>query len=271
VARADAATARLTGFASHSVLAAQGHTSMRPAFAFDSEGTIIAGIVGGGSIRLIASSGATATAEPGGREGELAVIHVSGLGLAPLLKSNTGTVRASTPTYVLGPPLGYEADRIRYVHLPPIVLASTHLVSVPGSLAKSFEGAPVVTQGGRVIGAVAAVGAHTWALAPDGRLLALAVAVDHASSAGVPILSLLAGALIVFAAGVGFGVMRAKRRRHRAFEESARRRPRAVGLSEPLLEQPLVQLRTQEPEPLASEIDEAQDDFDVILKPREDS
>jgi hypothetical protein len=269
-AQAGAVPARLAGVASHGVLAAQGQAGLRTAFAFEDQRTIIVGATAGGAIRLITSFGAAASGEPGGSEDKLALIHLSGLGLSPLLKSDAREIHAGMPTYVLGPPLGYEADRIRSIDLPTIRLASTHLVPVSGSLPNSFAGAPVVTRGGRVIGAVAEVGVGTWALAPRGRLLALVAGTSHTSSAGVPILSLLAGALVVFMAGAGFGVMRTKRRRRRAFEASELRR-RRTARSEPLVQQPLVRLRTPEPEPPAPEIDETEDDFDVILKPHEDS
>jgi hypothetical protein len=263
--------AHLSGVASRGVLAARGEAGVRTAFAFEDERTIVVGADAGGAIQLITSSGVAASGEPSSREGRLGAMEVQGLGLVPLRRSDAGEIPAGTRVYVLGSPLGYGADRIRSVSLPTIALASTHLVRVLGSLPSAFEGAPVVTQEGRVIGAVARVGVGTWSLAPRGRLLALVAGTGRSSSAGVPLLSLLAGALVIFIAGAGLGVMRTRRRRRRELEASELRRRRAAARSGAPLQQPLVQLRTPEPESPAPAGEEAEEDFDVILKPREDS
>ena len=178
----------------------------------------------------------------------------------PLRSSGARQINPGTPTYVMGSPLGYNPDRIRYVHLPAFTLATTGLLSVPGSLPAAFLGAPIVTQGGRLVGAVASVGAGAWKFAPLGRLQALVAAGSSTEGSGVPILSIVGGAVLVFLAGVAFAMLHSRNRRRRAAEEAemARRRAGATPATEPL-----VVLRTPEPEP--------DDDFDVIVKSQDEA
>ena len=134
-------------------------------------------------------------------------------------------------------------------------------------------GAPVVTQAGRVIGAVAAIGATGWTLAPQIRLSALvAMANKTGGSEGLPVISILVGVLIVIAALGGLVVMRTRRRRagtERApvvVHQRPVSRPTHRPTEDPIQHstQPLVRRR-------GPDIDhDDSDDFDVILKSRED-
>jgi hypothetical protein len=254
----------LRAAASSAVLAARGPTGVRTAFAFERKGLAIAA-AGSGLVRVIASSGAASSSAPGRREGTLVALHLPGLGLTALAPARGRALPRGSRAYVLGPPLGYEAARLRVVVLPRMRLDGTRPIRVSGALPASFSGAPVVTRGGTVIGAVASVAAGNWRLAPRGELLALASSQAGAhGSHGPPILSFLLGGLLIFAAGTAFGVMRAKRRRQAALQARVRR---AAPSAE---QQPLVRLRTPQAAAPDGQGAASEEDFDVIVKSSEE-
>lgn len=264
---AAAAPLALKAAAASAVLAARGPAGVRTAFAFERKGLLItAG--GNGVVRVIAGTGATASAAPARRQGRLAALEISGLGLTPLVAVHRRELPAGARAYVLGPPLGYETAHLRSVLLPRMRLAATRSIQVRGTLPASFAGAPVVTPGGAVIGAVASVAAGRWRLAPRGALLALAG--SHAAAAGgggSPILSFAIGGLLIFAAGTAFGVMRAKRRRQLALESRMRSARMAAAANGE--QQPLVRLRGSSSAAADEQGAEGEQDFEVIVKSRE--
>lgn len=254
----------LTGTAADGVLAVKGpsgHTMT--GFAFATAQKVVLPVAAGVSPSLIDSAGTTGHAARVGMLDTLALVRPSGLSLSPLRASTAGHVSRATATYVLGPPLGYEANHIRRVTLPHLSLSSRRLVTVGGTLAPADLGAPVVTAGGRLVGAVAGVGSRSWRLAPLGRVRELLVVKRSSDSSGPPILPLLGGALLVFLGGVAFGVLRARRVRERRTEAAVRRMRRAQAHERP--EEPLVLRRESE----SSAPDPAAEDFEVIIKPQD--
>lgn len=258
---AVAANSLLLGVAEHSVGVAQHATGSTTAFAYGAEGGVVAA-ASNGSIHMITSSGVTVSGEISTSREGLGIAHVAALPLRALIATAATSIKHRTPKYILGPPLGYKGGPIRSVQMPTVRLSGSQLQSITGALPAKFLGAPVVTTHGRLIGSVASVGARSWEFAPLGLLEALAV-VHHSTSA--PVVSILIGALIVFLAGIAFGVLRMKRRRERELDLRLRQ-GRARGAAERRAEGPLVRLRTpsEEQEPTQT----GNEDFEVIVKPR---
>lgn len=255
------ASPRLAGLAARSVVAAREGPEGDTGFAYGKADTLIVGARVGSGVKLITGTGSSSSGRGVGASEGLTVVHLGGLGLATLMKSAAHRVSSGTVAFVLGPPLGYESERIRPARLPSLSPDATKPVKVRGALPHAFLGAPVLTRGGRLIGAVAKIGTHTWTLAPRGVLDRLVASTAQGGTSGPPILAVLVGALIVFAAGAAIGVTRSKRRRLRAIEATERRRRRAQGRAEPTLNEPLVQFRATE---------HADDEFEVIVKPRDE-
>jgi hypothetical protein len=255
---AVAAHSRLLTIAERSVAALQQPVGTTTAFAFGVHG-LVAAAPTGASVRAITSDGAVINDEISASRAGLGVAHVPSLPLTVLIASRAGIVSASTPKYILGPPLGYETARIRSIRMPTVRLTDTHERTIKGSLPQSFAGAPVLTAHGRLIGAVAGIGTGTWEFMSVAMLKELTAVHERQS---VPLVPILIGGLAVFLGGAAFGLSRAKRRRHREEDLRSRQR-RARGRSEG----PLVRLRTP-----SEEEDEthAEDDFEVIVKPRKD-
>jgi hypothetical protein len=261
---AVAAHSRLLTVAERSVAAVQHPAGTTTAFAFGAQGGLVAAAPNGASVRAIRSDGAVINGEISASRTGLGVAHVSSLPLTVLVASRAGTVSTSTPKYILGPPLGYESARIRSVRMPTVQLTDTHKRTIKGSLPRSFAGAPVVTAHGRLIGSVAGIGTGTWEFMPVAMLKEL-TAVHKGQS--VPLVPILIGGLVIFLGGAFFGLSRAKRRRE-SEEDLRSRQRRARGAAERRSEGPLVRLRTP-----SEEEDEthAEDDFEVIVKPKDDS
>jgi len=260
---AFAVPARVVAAAEHSVAAVHHSTGTSTSFVFGPEGGVVTAAASRGSFHAVTSNGTTISGEVVSSRDGLGVAHISGLAVRALVASRARTISPRTAKYVLGPPLGYESARIRYVSMPVLRLTGRDLQTVAGSLPASFAGAPVVTGYGTLIGSVAGVGARNWEFAPLG-LLGELTAVHN--SEGVPLIPIIVGGLIVFLGGIGFGLMRAKRRRER--EQDLRlRKDRARTTAGRRAQGPLVRLRTpsdSEPEPAE------EDDFEVIVKPRKE-
>lgn len=256
---AAAATPLLSRVAERSVAAVQGQGGSSTAFAYGHEGGLFAAS-GSGPIHAVTGSGVAITGEPTSSRDGVSVAHVSALPLTALLATTASSVSVRAAKYVLGPPLGYEGGHIRSVRMPTVHLTGTTTQRISGVLPGKFLGAPVVTAHGRLIGSVASVGPRSWEFAPLGMLNELAVV--HSSS-GVPVLAIVLGALIIFAGGAVFGVLRMKRRRDRELDLRMRQ-DRARGAAERRAEGPLVRLRTPDD---AVEQD-TEEHFDVIIKPR---
>jgi hypothetical protein len=261
---AMAANSLLLGVAEHSVAAAQHPTGSTTAFAYGVEGGMLT--AGSGSVHAVTSTGVAITGELSTSRDGLGVAHVSALPLRALVATRATSISQRTPKYILGPPLGYEGGRIRAVRMPTVRVSGSQLLRVSGMLPAKFLGAPVVTTHGRLIGSVASVGARSWEFAPLGLIQEL-TAVHQGTS--VPILPIVIGGLVVFLAGMAFGILRVKRRRDRELDLRLRQ-SRARGAAERRADGPLVRLRTpaEEGEPEQA----TEEDFDVIVKPRmEDS
>ncbi len=256
---AAAANPPLQRVAERSVAAAQHPTGTTTAFAYGGEGGLFAAS-SSGAIHVVTSDGVAITGEPTNSRDGVSVTHVSALPLTTLVATTVSRVSARAAKYVLGPPLGYEGGRIRSLRMPMVQLTRGTTERIQGALPAKFLGAPVVTTHGRLIGSVASVGPRSWEFAPLALLRELAVA--HSSSE-VPILAIVLGALIVFAAGAAFGILRVKRRRERELD-LRQRQDRARGAAERRAEGPLVRLRTPDD---GAEHD-TEEHFDVIIKPR---
>lgn len=253
---------RLSGIAAASVLAVKGPGgATETGFSLDAPQQVVLPVASGGSPSLIDSGGSTGRTTPAGTYGSLALARTSGLSLSPLHPARRFS--RATATYVLGPPLGYEANRIRRVRLPRMSLSSRRLATVGGTLPAADLGAPVVTAGGRLVGAVAAVRSRSWRLAPLGMVRRLLLARRPSGSSGPPILPLLGGALLVFLGGVAFGLLRARRVRERRTEAAVRRMRRAQ-TSEPVTEPLVLRRESESPNPASDG-----EDFEVIIKPQE--
>jgi hypothetical protein len=252
---------RVLSAAEHSVAAAQHSNGTTTAFAFGAEGGVMTAATNGESLHAVTSDGDTITGEVQTARDGLGVARVSGLALRTLPASRARTISGRAAKYVLGPPLGYEAARIRYLHTPALPLTRLGSRVVPGSLPRSFLGAPVVTERGALIGAVAKVGTRSWEFAPLALLRELA-AVKHGES--TPVAAIVVGGLIVFLSGAAFGVLRVRRRRDR--EEDLLARQGRAHAAQRRAQGPLVRLRTP------SEPEQGQDmeDFEVIVKPRKE-
>jgi hypothetical protein len=293
-----AVSSHLVGIADGGVVAVHDPYGARTGFAFGSTDLVIAGTSVNAGIQLITAHGLSAVGGYVARNDELAIVRAQELHLLALRKSTVSAISSGTRAYILGAPLGYESERIRTVGLPAIELHSTRMVLVAGRLPKSFQGAPVVTRGGRVIGAVAAVGATGWTLAPQSRLsMLVATATNKAGGGeGLPVIAILVGVLVVIAGLGGLVTLRARRRHtgaerapvvvhqrplrrptHRPIEDPTHRpiedpthRPIEDPTHRPIEDpthhatQPLVRRR-------GPDIDHDDDeDFDVVLKSQED-
>jgi hypothetical protein len=263
-AQARAVPHRISALAARSVLAVEGSSQIRTAFAFGSPAAVLASSPLGAATHLLDARGNVADLAVAHREGELVVAHPSGMKLTPLRASTLARTKAGMPAYVLGPPAGYGAGRLRFVRLPPIDLRHARRATLDGQLPQSALGAPVVTEGGRVIGAVATVAHGKWTLEPSARLTDL-LAAARASGGGIPILLLLAGALALIVLVLGLLLTRARRRHRRASTMAAARR--AGGGERDT--QPLV--RRREPEGDSPDRGDEHEEFDVVIKSRERS
>ena len=260
---AVAVNLHLRGVAEHSVAAvhAAGSTT---AFAYGTGGGVVAA-ASSGSIHIITSTGVTIGGQVNASRDGLSVAHISTLPLHALLAARAASVSTHTPKYILGPPLGYEGGHIRSVHMPVVRLTGTKPRNITGTLPARFLGAPVVTVRGRLIGAVAGVGARSWKFVPLGAIKELAAVHHHGT--GVPVVAILIGCLVVLLAGTAIGISRMKLRRDRELDLRVRQ-SRAQGAAERRAQGPLVRLRTpsEEHEPTQDE----DQDFQVIVKPRRD-
>jgi len=256
-----------------SVVAVRDPSGVRTGFAFGSAGLVVAGASADMGVQLITAHGLSTVGAYAARDGELAILHAAGLQLLPLRGSAVREIRFATQGYVLGAPLGYEGRRIRMVRLPEITLHNARTVHVAGHLAASFQGAPVVTRGGRVIGAVAGVGATSWTLAPASRLSALvATATETGGGEGFPLISIPVGMLVVIVGLGGLVAMRSRRGRAGTgrspivLDQRPMRRPTREPIEDPSRRatQPLVRRR-------GPDIGHGDDeDFDVVIKSLED-
>jgi hypothetical protein len=263
-AQARTAPRPIVALASSTVLAVEGPSEVRTGFAFGTPTTALASVPGGVDVHLVDAHGKTASFNVARREDEFVVARVSSLERTPLRASPLRRISAGTAAYVLGPPLGYEAGRLRFVRLPPIDLATTRRAVIEGALPRAFRGAPVVTEGGRLIGAVATVGHGRWTLEPSARLARLvANAGSGSAEGGLPILVVIACALAIVLLVGGLMVTRVRRRQRHAFE-APRQGPRPAAIDRPTASEPLVRLR--DAERVSSE-----DDFEVLIKSREGS
>lgn len=263
--QARAVPHRIAALASSSVLAVETQSEMRTAFAFGASTSAIASAPAGVDAHLVDASGRTAALDVARREGELVLTRLSVLDPTPLRASSLRRIRAGTAVYVLGPPLGYEAGRLRFIRLPPINLARTRRAVIEGSLPKAFRGAPVVTEGGRLLGAVATIGHGRWTLEPSARLKRLlASAQGSGAGGGLPTLVILAVALVILSLAGGFVLARARRRQRRAFAAAAS----APTADRQTPAQPLVRLREAEQAPSVDE-QVPPEDFEVLIKSRE--
>jgi hypothetical protein len=265
-----AESAHLAEIAAGGVVAVQSQSGVRTGFAFGKANLVIASTSINAGVHLITAHGVSAEGNAKSRYGELVAVHAPGLNLRPLRRSEVRETSSGTLAYVLGAPLGYEGEPIRAVRLPALKLDGTRTVLIGGKLPKLFQGGPVVTRGGRVIGAVAAVGGTSWTLALQLRLSRL-TAVDKTSGGeGVPVIPLLVGVLIMIVVLAG---LIAKRRRRRSSTESTPVVVRHRGMED--LAHTLVRDPTQHfTEPLVrrrgSDIDD-DEDFDIIFKSHEDN
>lgn len=265
-----AAPSHLVEVADGGVVAVQDPSGLRTGFVFGNANLVIAGTSVNAGVHLITAHGVSILGDTTSRDGDLAAVHAPALHLLPLRRSGVREISSGTLAYVLGGPLGYEGEPIRAVRLPAIRLHSTRTVIVAGQLPRSFQGAPVVTRAGRVIGAVVAAGATSWTLAPQVRLSTLVTAATKASGGeGIPVVSILVGVLIVIAALGGLVVMRTRRRHGRTerapvvVHQRPIRAPARTPLGDPTQHstQPLVRRRGPEAD--------GDDDFDIVLKSQE--
>jgi hypothetical protein len=265
---ASAASAGLTRIASHGVSAALGSDGIRTAFGFARGDIVIAGTAASASVRLTTAGGTSDVGTPVSRDQNLAAIHAGGLGLGPLREARPRQIHGGSLAYVLGPPLGYEAQRIRSIRLPAIRRGGDLLTSVRGKLPAAFQGAPVVTGSGLLIGAVAQTSADHWMMAPLARIRALATRARRSDDGGgLPVLPALGCVLALSLLGAGIGFLWRRRRRASAQEaELALQATRAQPIRRP--SQPLVRLRS--PAPDHESAPDPAEDFQVVLKSRED-
>lgn len=268
-----AISSRLASIANRGVVAVRDPNGVRTGFAFGSADLVVAGTSVNAGIQLITARGLSIMGAYVARDGELAIVHAPELHLLPLRGSAVHEISPGTQAYVLGAPLGYEGERIRAVRLPAVQLHSARIVLVAGRLPTSFQGAPVVTHAGRVIGAVAAVRATSWTLAPQVHLNTLvATATKAGGGEGLPVISILVGVLVVIAGLGGLVAMRTRRRRARSERAPVvvHQRPVRGPAHRPIEDptqysmQPLVRRRGPD---IAHDDDE---DFDVVLKSQED-
>ena len=267
-----AAPSHLAEIADRGVVAVQDPSGLRTGFVFGNANLVIASTSVNAGVHLITAHGVSILGDTASRDGDLAAVHAPALHLLPLRRSGVREISSGTLAFVLGAPLGYEGERIRAVRLPAIKLHDTGTVIVAGQLPRSFQGAPVVTHAGKVIGAVAAVGASGWTLAPQVRLSTLVAAATKANGGeGIPVVSILVGVLIVIAALGGLVVMRTRRRHGRAerapvvVHQRPIRAPTQTTLRDPTQHstQPLVRRRGPESD------DHQEEDFDIVLKSHE--
>jgi hypothetical protein len=257
-----AGRSNLTQIAEASVIAVQDPTGVRTGFAFANADVIIASTSINTGVHLITAHGVVTVGDTAGRDQELAAVQAPPLHLLPLRKSNQRAVSRGTLAYVLGAPLGYEGQRIRVVQLPALKLHNPMTVMVTGHLPKSFQGAPVVTHSGRVIGAVAAVGVTRWTLASQVRLITLAAA-KRGGGEGISVLFVLLGVLILITAVGALVTIRVRRTRNRIEGAPVVVQQSQVTDPSELSAQPLVRRR-------GPHADNDQD-FEIILKSEADN
>jgi hypothetical protein len=259
---AAAVNLHLRGVAEHSVAAVHA-TGSTTAFAYGTGRGVVAA-ANSGSIHIITSTGVTVSGQVNASRDGLGIAHISALPLHALLAARAAIVSTHTPKYILGPPLGYEGGHIRSVQMPAVRLAGTEPQSISGTLSVRFLGAPVVTVRGRLIGAVAGVGAKSWKFVPLGAIKELA-AMHHGT--GTPVVAILIGCLVVLLlAGTAFGISRRELRRDRELDLRVPQ-SRAQGAAERRAQGPLVRLRTPSAEHEPTQDD---DNFEVIVKSRSD-
>jgi hypothetical protein len=256
---------RIRELAMRSVVAIDGPSGIRTGFVFgDHEAVIASGETGNGN-RLVTAGGVSFRAQLVSDFGKIAVLGRPHLALPALPASASPSSAPGAAAYVLGPPLGYEANRLRRVRLPALKLHSTRAQAVTGTLPASFQGAPVLSSHGRVLGAVYTIAAHEWMLEPTKRLLAMLPA-HNTSGGGFPLLLVLVGIAIAIAVAVAGVMLRVRRRRERASEAaSAVQPPASSPVAGEMPRGPLVRRREA-----VAEVDQAED-FEVVIKGREDS
>jgi hypothetical protein len=264
---AAAAPSGLAKLAEGAVVARTSPSGIRTGFAFGRAGLFITSSSGAKAVDLISARGENAAGAAVSRQYGLVAVRAPELRLVLISGSGLRDVSSRTRAYVLGPPLGYEDRRIRAVRLPAFNSRSRRLVRVAGRLPQSFQGAPVVTQSGEVIGAVARAGASSWTLVSSAPLqLLVASAVKPSGGAGFPVVLIGMAVLVVMLALGSVIVSRTTRRRRRSRQmrasvsRSSMRHPaeRSAWENTGAPAAPLVKRRTSET------IDE--EDFDVVLK-----
>lgn len=267
VALAEAPTTRtLTHVASQSVVAAQTGAGLRTGFAFR-HGEVVVGSTGAGSVRLIAVSGMTAVVTPSAHNAALVIASLSALNLKSLTSSQKSS-RHGSRAYVLGPPLGYGGQNIRSVTLRYHGKTASGGSRVSGHLPAAFQGAPVVTASGALLGAVATVDPHSWSFIDVSRLDALARQVKPIRATGFPLIPVAAGvAFALLLLGAAFLIVRRRRGGPRESFMVTRRfdMPSDAGaIMEDRPTQPTVRRRE------SAETTAEEDDFEVVVKSQAD-
>jgi hypothetical protein len=267
--QAQSSPQQLAQIADASVAAARDAQGLRTAFAFG-KGIVITIAGTSNELHLITASGASDIVNSSAKAGSLVALDTHSVPLRPLVP-DTANVRTGAIAYVLGTPLGYQTRQLRRFVLPALAARSRRRLAIPGQLPRSFLGAPVVTQAGRLIGVVADTNVHNWTLVPRAQLQVLAATATGSGGGGLSTLAILGGVLLVIVIVGCSAVLLAGRRRRRAFgattsHQQDRTPPETSAESTDSfqhLTQPLVRLRT----PTANG---STDDFDVVLRPQED-
>lgn len=266
-ARANAVTNRLAVIASGGVVSVRDAVGIRTGFRLGGARLVVAASDAASGIRLISADGSTATVGSEASLGNLVITGDGGLTLEPLVESRSG-LRSGAAVYVLGGPLGY-GQRIQRVVLRQLRRSGSDELVASGRLSRRLEGGPVVTPGGLVVGAVAAVGTGEWTLAPVATLRLLLSRAHSPNGGGLSIVLVVCLALVLClgACGTLIAVVRRRARQRRptgtqrALPESDGA-PAGVTVSrrERPREGPLVQRR----EPGGA--GRAPDDFEIVLK-----
>lgn len=281
-ADARAIPAAVTHAAAASVVSAQSEDATTTGFAFRTAQRVLVASPGPGRTRITAANGQNVELTVPATDGGLASVDASALGLATFAR--TGTARAGSTVYVLGGPLGYAGDPIRAVRLRFSGAAHHGTRAVRGTLPKRLRGAPVVTAGGTLVGAVSRTRPNGWTLSSVAQLERDAEAATKPATDGGIATIVLVGGLLLIALVVALAAALITRRRRRAPAPSVdqprpvdwnplargRRRPPPPGASMPADEPPgaaqvpLVQRREA---PAATAPDE---DFEIVFKSHED-
>jgi hypothetical protein len=232
---------RVASVAERSVFAANTGDGTATAFAF---GDVVVAAGGGDELRLVAANGDITSATLRRAEDSLATYEPS----APVraIARQRGRVRDRV-AYVIGPPVGYAAGKVRRVEVPR-GLSRGRTVTLPARLPHAFRGAPVVDGSGRFLGVVSRVRGDSATVAPA-RVVAALAAAEASTSDGSLVPVLLAAALALLALATGAAVV-ARRRRGRVVAPAV--------VAEPAPSGPLVRRR-----------DPTSDDFEVVLRSRE--